>query len=122
MQAMNLSNSIAICRKLLQLANGDYFKLGCAAEKELHREHGERDGARRTSNGSSDERCSSLTDVAAECGFTDQSHFTREFRRTVGASPGALTVRKMRPGITFECRSKQQNRSSEGSPIQDVGR
>jgi AraC family transcriptional regulator len=31
----------------------------------------------------------SLSDVAAECGFTDQSHLTREFRRTVGVSPGA---------------------------------
>jgi len=30
-----------------------------------------------------------LSDVAAECGFTDQSHLTREFRRTVGVSPGA---------------------------------
>jgi AraC-like DNA-binding protein len=31
----------------------------------------------------------SLTDVAAECGFSDQSHLTRVFRQTVGASPGA---------------------------------
>jgi len=31
----------------------------------------------------------SLSDVAAECGFTDQSHFTRMFNRIVGLSPGA---------------------------------
>jgi AraC-like DNA-binding protein len=31
----------------------------------------------------------SLSDVAAECGFTDQSHFTRMFNRIVGVSPGA---------------------------------
>jgi AraC family transcriptional regulator len=30
----------------------------------------------------------SLTDVAATCGFADQSHFTRVFSRIVGASPG----------------------------------
>jgi AraC family transcriptional regulator len=29
----------------------------------------------------------SLTDVAAECGFCDQSHFTQHF--IVGVSPGA---------------------------------
>ena len=30
-----------------------------------------------------------LTDVAAECGFWDQSHFTQHFTRIVGVSPGA---------------------------------
>jgi AraC family transcriptional regulator len=30
----------------------------------------------------------SLSDVAAECGFSDQSHLTRAFKQTVGVSPG----------------------------------
>ncbi|MEO8217151.1 MAG: helix-turn-helix transcriptional regulator [Acidobacteriota bacterium] len=28
-----------------------------------------------------------IADVAASCGFADQSHFTREFRRAVGTTP-----------------------------------
>jgi AraC family transcriptional regulator len=31
----------------------------------------------------------SLSDVATECGFSDQSHLTRVFRQAVGVSPGA---------------------------------
>ena len=31
----------------------------------------------------------SISDVAMECGFSDQSHLTRVFRHTVGVSPGA---------------------------------
>ena len=31
----------------------------------------------------------SLSDVAAECGFSDQSHHARHFQRIVGVSPGA---------------------------------
>jgi AraC family transcriptional regulator len=32
---------------------------------------------------------SSLSDVATECGFSDQSHLARHFQRIVGVSPGA---------------------------------
>jgi AraC family transcriptional regulator len=31
----------------------------------------------------------SLSDVATECGFSDQSHLTRVFRQAIGVSPGA---------------------------------
>lgn len=34
-------------------------------------------------------RALSLSDVAALCGFADQSHFTRAFTATMGVSPGA---------------------------------
>jgi transcriptional regulator GlxA family with amidase domain len=33
--------------------------------------------------------CASLAQIAADCGLTDQAHFTRLFRRFVGESPGA---------------------------------
>jgi transcriptional regulator GlxA family with amidase domain len=33
--------------------------------------------------------CASLSQIAADCGLTDQAHFTKLFRRFVGESPGA---------------------------------
>jgi AraC-like DNA-binding protein len=36
-----------------------------------------------------EERRHSLSDIAFECGFADQSHFTRVFSRITGLSPGA---------------------------------
>lgn len=39
------------------------------------------------------DRDSSLSDIAADCGFADQSHFTRHFRRLFGATPGAYRLR-----------------------------
>jgi AraC-like DNA-binding protein len=36
---------------------------------------------------------STLSDIAARCGYYDQSAFTRQFRRVVGVSPGAYRSR-----------------------------
>jgi AraC-like DNA-binding protein len=38
-----------------------------------------------------------LRTVAAETGFADQSHFTREFKRYVGLTPGAFRSDRVRP-------------------------
>jgi AraC family transcriptional regulator len=38
----------------------------------------------------------SLSDVAASCGFADQSHFTRTFSRASGVSPGAWRKQAIR--------------------------
>jgi AraC-like DNA-binding protein len=39
---------------------------------------------------------STLSDIAARCGYYDQSAFTRQFRRVVGVSPGAYRSRELR--------------------------
>lgn len=33
-------------------------------------------------------------DVSLQCGFTDQSHFTRHFKRAMGVSPGKFMQRR----------------------------
>ncbi|MEP6771560.1 MAG: AraC family transcriptional regulator [Polaromonas sp.] len=40
----------------------------------------------------------SLAEVAAACGFADQSHFSRRFKGSVGLAPGAW-LRQMAPGL-----------------------
>lgn len=39
------------------------------------------------------DRDSSLSEIAADCGFADQSHFTRHFRGLFGTTPGAYRLR-----------------------------
>lgn len=47
--------------------------------------------------------------VAADCGFADQAHFTRWFRRTFGYSPGDLVLAGAARSVTAE-RSARQRR------------
>jgi AraC-like DNA-binding protein len=37
-----------------------------------------------------------LAEVAAACGFADQSHFSRRFKGSVGLAPGSRWLRQMR--------------------------
>jgi AraC-like DNA-binding protein len=41
----------------------------------------------------------SLCDIALECGYTDQSAFTRQFRQTTGMTPTAYRARRAPNGI-----------------------
>ena len=36
-----------------------------------------------------------IASIAAECGFFDQSHFTREFRKKFGITPGEAVRRSL---------------------------
>ena len=40
-----------------------------------------------------------ITSVAADCGFADQAHFTRWFRRTFGYTPGDLVDAALPPPL-----------------------
>jgi AraC family transcriptional regulator len=42
----------------------------------------------------------SLTQIALEAGFADQSHFTRSFRRDTGLTPAAFRSMKSGPGVS----------------------
>jgi AraC family transcriptional regulator len=44
----------------------------------------------------------SITDIAVYCGFSDQSHFGRHFKRVFGVAPGAYRRRQGRPPIGAE--------------------
>ncbi|HEX4960650.1 MAG TPA: AraC family transcriptional regulator [Thermoanaerobaculia bacterium] len=48
-----------------------------------------------------------LRGVAAETGFADQSHFTREFKRFVGLTPGAFRSDRLRPALLAEERLEE---------------
>jgi len=48
-----------------------------------------------------------LSDIAVRCGFADQAHFTRDFRRLSGRSPGAYRCERLAGGRDPELNSVQ---------------
>jgi AraC-like DNA-binding protein len=59
----------------------------------------------------------SLSDVATECGLSDQSHLTRVFTHSVGVSPGAW--RRGSPAIASESYYQYCSKSGSGSMEHD---
>ncbi|WP_093443699.1 helix-turn-helix domain-containing protein [Variovorax sp. 770b2] len=49
-------------------------------------------------------RGESVAAVAADCGFADQAHFTRWFRRTFGYTPGDLVQASLQQATTLPAR------------------
>jgi len=53
-----------------------------------------------------------LAAVAAECGFADQSHLTRHFKRIVGVTPGEYAAAVGRPRVSDAARSGRTRATS----------
>jgi AraC family transcriptional regulator len=51
----------------------------------------------------------SLGRIAADCGFTDQPHFNRHFRRLVGEKPNAWRRARARPQLAGPIRAEQMS-------------
>ena len=60
-----------------------------------------------------------LVDVAIQCGFADQSHFTRVFAKLVGTAPGAWRRRYSRHDSTNETAHEMSASFNGSTDIQD---
>lgn len=57
---------------------------------------GHRDGASQVGmNGRGEDQAASWGEIALDCGYFDQAHMNREFRRLAGVSPSALSAAKL---------------------------
>ena len=48
-----------------------------------------------------------LADIASCCGFADQSHFTRVFKKVIGLSPGVWRRKMTAPSVALEYSNKE---------------